>query len=63
MKPRKCNLCCAFRHSSGKYPRNVENKVQREKDVNNVIPRKKDELANVACGEVVLKLFLTIGGR
>ena len=26
-KPRKCNLCRAFGHSSGKCPKDVENRV------------------------------------
>ena len=32
-------------------------KCRREEDVKKDIPKKRDELANVACGEVVLKSF------
>ncbi|TYK28312.1 uncharacterized protein E5676_scaffold600G001370 [Cucumis melo var. makuwa] len=56
-KPRKCNLCCAFEHSSGKCPRSVENSVLQEVVVSKIILGKRDELDSETCGEVVLESF------
>ncbi|KAA0047412.1 putative non-LTR retroelement reverse transcriptase [Cucumis melo var. makuwa] len=57
LKPRKCNLCWAFGHSSGKYPRSVESKVLQEEVVSKIIPGKRDELDSETCGGVVLESF------
>lgn len=56
-KSRKCNMCKAFGHSGGKCPRSVENKVLQKEDVSKVVSNKEEEPTNVACGDVVLKLF------
>ena len=49
-KPRKCNLCRSFGHSSGKCPKIVENKVHREEDVSKVVSNKEEELTIVSYG-------------
>ena len=49
-KPRRCNLCRSFGHSSGKCPKIVENKVHREEDVSKVVSNKEEERTIVSCG-------------
>ena len=49
-KPRRCNLCRSFGHSSGKCPQIVENKVHREKDVSKVVSNKEEGWTIVSCG-------------
>ncbi|KAA0026071.1 uncharacterized protein E6C27_scaffold581G00620 [Cucumis melo var. makuwa] len=51
-KPRKCNLCCAFGHSSSKCSRSVESKTIQEEVVH-----KGDDVDFELCGEVVLESF------
>ncbi|TYK26656.1 DUF4283 domain-containing protein [Cucumis melo var. makuwa] len=51
-KPRKCNLCGAFGHSSSKCSRSEESKTIQEEVVH-----KGDDVYSEPCGEVVLEAF------
>ena len=55
-KPRRCNSCNAFGHSRGKCPGMVVKPVHTEEVVKGE-PSKGDDLAIVACGDVVLESF------